>query len=663
MEPGRVIEFIEEGKFFTGLVTRVKGSKLLAITETDREISVSSGRVLHNPDHCLDPAQPRHALVQALREISGRRQTLSREINLTELWELLEGEGEEFSFDFLAELAWSGPIGPDHVSAARRAVFYDGLYFKMRPGGAERHGPEKVEQIVLTRTREEERERELAEVGTWLAQVWSGAPENEPDDRDRVIKILRDIAVYGPEAPEYKWGLKLLERAGLGGDPWRPFDLLIKMGEMGRHENLDLIRHDVPLAFSEAALAQAAALARDQVWLDEDRRDLTHLEVITADSGGARDFDDAVSLEMKDDRLIVGVHIADVAAVVQPGTTLDQEARNRATSIYMPDLRLTMLPDTLSEECLSLKQGLIRPAFSLLAEMTESGEVLSFEFAPSLITVKRQLTYQEVDEAVHHDLLLGRLLALSRELKARRVAGGAMIMPLPKLNVYLTPEGEIGVNLTLWDNPGRAMITEFMILANHLAARLLTDRGAACLYRTQDEPAERLVDGGTDCRDLFPCLQQRRFLNRVDWSLEPKPHSSMGMDVYTYISSPLRRYVDLAVQRQLRSLVRTGRPAYSPEETGEILTQVEPVIRQALRIQNNRRRYWLLRFFETLGPKVFEALVLEKLPYRWRIFLPELMLDADLPPQTGLDLVPGQTFNIRVKKVQARAGVLKFEPA
>jgi len=663
MEPGQVIEFIEEGRFLTGLVARVKGSKLLVLTETDREMSVSSGRVLHQPNHRLDPDNPRHELVKALRETAARRQALSREINLIELWELLEGEGEEFSFDFLAELVWPGPIGPDHVSAVRRAVFEDGLYFKIRPDGAERHSAEKVEQIVQTRTREEAREKELAEAGTWLAQVWSGEPETEPEGRDRIVKILRDMAVYGPEAPEYKWGLKLLERAGLGGDPWRPFELLVKMGEMGRHENLDLIRYDVPLAFSEAALAQAAALARDQVWLDEDRRDLTHLEVITADSGGARDFDDAVSLELKDDRLIVGVHIADVAAVVLPGTPLDQEARNRATSIYMPDLRLTMLPDILSEECLSLKHGLIRPAFSLLAEMTESGQVLSFEFTPSLVTVKRQLSYQEVDEAVHHDLLLGRLLALSRALKARRVADGAMVLPLPKLNVYLTPEGEIGVNLTLWDNPGRAMITEFMILANHLAARLLTDQGAACLYRTQDEPAERLVDGGTDCRDLFPCLQQRRFLNRVDWSLEPKPHSSMGMEVYTYISSPLRRYVDLIVQRQLRSLVRTGRPAYSPEETAEILTQVEPVIRQAMRIQNNRRRYWLLRYFEALGPKEFEALVLEKLPYRWRIFLPELMLDADLPPQPGSDLVPGRTLKVRIKKVQARAGVLKLEPA
>jgi len=64
-----------------------------------------------------------------------------------------------------------------------------------------------------------------------------------------------------------------------------------------------------------------------------------------------------------------------------------------------------------------------------------------------------------------------------------------------------------------------------------------------------------------------------------------------------------------------------------------------------------------------LGPKVFEALVLEKLPYRWRIFLPELMLDADLPPQPGLDLAPGQKFMVRVKKVQARTGALKFEPA
>lgn len=645
----------------TALVTRVKGSKLLVLSENDREISISAGRVLHEFDPGLNSAKPRTELIRTIKEISKRRAAFTQEVDLAELWELLDGEGEEFSFDYLADLVWPSPVKPDQVAAALRAIFSDGLLFKLRAGRAVRHSAEKVEQISAERARDEKRERELTEGGAWLAKVWASDTEEEPACRDRVVRILRDMAVFGSDAAESKWGRKLLEQAGLGSNPMRPFHLLIKLGEMDIHENLELIRQDLATTFPDSVLAEAEALARKAAWLEEDRRDLTDLEMITADSGGARDFDDAVSLEDRDGRLVLGIHIADVSGVIKPKTALDMEAMGRATSIYMPDQRIPMLPEILSEECLSLKQGIERPAFSVLVEMTESGEVLDYEFMPSLVKVKRQLSYQEVDESVGHDLVLGRLFALSQALKSQRTAHGALILPLPKLNVYLAQDGEIGVNLTLWDNPGRSMITEFMVLANNLAARRLTEMGATCFYRSQNEPSQRIVQGDTNCADLFPCLKQRRFLARVKWSLEPSPHCGMGLDVYTYMTSPLRRYIDLIMQRQVRSLVSGGPALYSEEEAAELLTLTDAVVRRVNRVQTKRRRYWLLRYFESQIGKEYEALVIDKLPRRWRILLTELMLDVDLPDQPGLEFKPGEVVTVRVKKVDARENVLKFE--
>lgn len=645
----------------TAMVTRVKGRKLLVLSENDREISISAGRVLHESDPGLNSAQPRTELIRNIKEISKRRDAFTQEVDLAELWELLDGEGEDFAFDFLADLVWPGPVDPDHVAAALRAIFSDGLLFKLRAGRAMRNSAEKVAKISEERARDEKRERELSQGGTWLAEVWAGDTGEEPACRDRVVRVLRDMAVFGSDAAESKWGRKLLEQAGLGSYPMVPFHLLVKLGEMDTHENLDMIRQDLATTFPDPVLAGAEALAREAAWLEEDRRDLTDLEIITADSGGARDFDDAVSLEDRDGRLVLGIHIADVAGVIKPKTALDMEAMSRATSIYMPDQRIPMLPEILSEECLSLKQGIERPAFSLLVEITGAGEVLDYEFTPSLIKVKRQLSYQEVDESVGHDLLLGRLFALSQALKSQRTAHGALILPLPKLNVYLAQNGEIGVNLTLWDNPGRSMITEFMILANNLAARRLTEMEAPGFYRSQNEPSKRIIQGDSDCSDLLPCLKQRRFLARAKWSLEPSPHRGMGLDVYTYVTSPLRRYIDLIMQRQVRSLVSGGPALYSQEEAAELLTLTDTVVRRVNSVQTKRRRYWLLRYFESQIRKEYEALVLEKFPRRWRIFLVELMLDVDLPDQPGLDLKPGEMVTVRVKKVDAREDVLKFE--
>ena len=661
MEPGRVIEFIEGRSFMTAVVTRVKGNKLLVLSENDREMSISSGRVMHETRHGLDLTQPRHELVKKLQEISLHRTELSSKMDLVELWALLEGEGEEFSYGYLAELSWPGPVAGDQEAAALRSVFFDGLYFKMRPDTAVRHSAEKVEQIATTRVRDQERAKELAEGAAWLSRVWQDDCGPEPDCRDRVVKVLRELVLYNSNAPELKWGKQLLERAEISGDQLLPFRLLVKIGEMGVHENLDLIREGLPVEFPAEVLAEAETVARDTTWQHEPRRDLTHLDVITADSGGAKDFDDAVSLDIKGDHLLLGVHIADVSAVVKPESLLDREARDRATSIYMPDRRIPMLPEVLSEERLSLKELEIRPAFSLMAELTESGEVISYDFGPSLLTVKRQLSYQDVDASVGHDLLLGRMFQLSKALKAKRIAQGALILPMPKLNVFLTPDGEIGVNLTLWDNPGRSMISEFMILANHLAARYLYERGEPCFYRQQKEPSERIVPAETTCEDLFTCLKQRRFLSRVTWGTEPLPHSGMGLAVYTNLTSPLRRYIDLIIQRQIRALSRGAAVLYSEEQMVELLTYVEVLRRRALRVQNMRRRYWLLLYMANHIGQEHEALVLERHPHRWRIFLTDLMMDADLPIRRGQTLELGQTINIKIKHVDPRNDILKFE--
>ena len=663
MEPGRVIEFIEGRNFLTAVVTRVKGNKVLVLSENDREMSISSGRIMHETRHGLDLTQPRHLLVKQLQEISRRRNELSTQLDLVELWELLEGEGEEFSYGFLAELVWPGPVAGDQEAAALRSVFSDGLYFKMRPDTAVRHSAEKVEQMATARIRDQEREKELAEGAAWLSRIWQDDCADEPECRGRVIKVLREMALYNSNAPELKWGKQLLERAELGGDHLLPLKLLVKLGEMSVHENLDLIREGLPVKFSPEVMSEAEVVARDTTWQHEPRRDLTHLEVITADSGGAKDFDDAVSLDTKGDHLLLGVHIADVSAVVKPDSLLDREARDRATSIYMPDRRIPMLPEVLSEERLSLKEKEVRPAFSLLAELTESGEVLSYEFTPSLLTVKRQLSYQDVDASVGHDFLLGRMFQLSKALKAQRLAQGALILPMPKLNVFLTPDGEIGVNLTLWDNPGRSMISEFMILANHLAARYLYERGEPCFYRQQGEPSERLVTPETSCEDLFTCLKQRRFISRVNWGIEPLPHSGMGLAVYTNLTSPLRRYIDLIIQRQIRALSRGGAALYSEEQMVEVLTYVEGLRKRALRVQNLRRRYWLLLYLANHIGQEHEALVLERHPHRWRIFLTDLMMDADLPVRRGQTLELGQTINIKIKQVDPRNDILKFELA
>ena len=660
MEPGWVVEFLDNRNFLTALVTRVKGSKLLVLSENDREMAISQGRILSQNNSSLNPTHPRNDLVKKLSDISRHRQELADQLNIKELWELLDGEGEEFPYNDLAELAWDGPADNDRRAAIYRAIFADGLYFKMRPEFAQRHDAERVDQIETERLRDAERERELKDGGAWLQCIWEDDYPEPPDCRNHVLDILRDMAIHGNDASEYKWGRKLLEQAGLAGDPLNPFNLLVKMGEMNPHENLDLLRFGLSTEFPASVLEQTECLCKQEITDIAIRRDLTDLDIMTADSGGARDFDDAVSIRDVGDHIELGVHIADVAGLLEPDSPLDIEARQRTTSLYMPDRRVPMLPEILSEECLSLKADEVRPAFSLLIQLTPEGEVIDYEFMPSLIQVRHQLSYQEVDAGVETNLTLSRMFRLSKQLKQRRLDAGALVLPLPKLNVFITPEGEIGVSLTIWENPGRSMIGEFMILANHLAADFLTKNGAPCLYRSQNSPSQRLIEGDTNCADLLPCLQQRRFLNRVSWGTEALRHSGMGLETYTNLTSPLRRYIDLIIQRQVRSLVATGKPLYDAETLSAMLSEVNDMLRKAMLVMNIRRRYWLQMYLNGAGKRDYEALVLDRTPHRYRIYLPELALDADLPVIRGRDLAVGDKVMVKVHKARPREDILKF---
>ena len=237
MEPGRVVEFIESKRFITGLITKVKGTKLVVLTENDREMGLSSSRIINAAGPVADISRPRMDLVRSLRNISSKRAALAKEVDLVELWELLEGEGESFPYEYLAELALPAPTSSDKIVATIRAIFSDGLRFKMRPKEAVRHSAELVEKIAQDRIRQEELERELGEAGAWLAAIWAGETPDDPDCREHVVKSLSDMALFGRDADEYKWGSRLLERARLGQAPGIPFRLLVKMGEMEELED------------------------------------------------------------------------------------------------------------------------------------------------------------------------------------------------------------------------------------------------------------------------------------------------------------------------------------------------------------------------------------------------------------------------------------------
>jgi exoribonuclease-2 len=314
-----------------------------------------------------------------------------------------------------------------------------------------------------------------------------------------------------------------------------------------------------------------------------------------------------------------------------------------------------MLPRPLAEDLCSLKAGQDNPAISIMARLDRSARVLEYEIFPSVIHVDRQLTYFHANLMVDQDPELAAIYDVAKKCRQLRLNAGAIQLTLPEMNVWIDGNREISVTQINRESPSRLMVSECMILANWLAGRFFRNQGQSTIYRAQLEPRGRLIDetGGT----LYQNWMQRRLLSRVIIGLEPEPHAGLGLDVYVTLTSPLRKYVDLATQRQLRGLLGLE-TLYSDEELRFIIQAVEQPMSYITVLQRERLRYWILRHLERHMGQKEEALVLEKRGHRYVVLIPKFMIECSLPLNCGADLKPEDTILVKLERINARSDTI-----
>ena len=659
MHQGKIIEYIDRGDFNIALCLQDEVSRLHLLTPTNREVNLPPKRALLVSKTTLNTQAPRAELIEKLKGAEETRKALKEEVDVRELWELIKDEQMSFDHEYLAQLCFGDNAGEDHVSALVRALFEDKIHFKMKD---ERFSPlpeEKIEQILKQREEEALREKKLGEGSAWLKKALENRHEAPPSCSEEIIQTLVDLALYEEEGSGAKFGKELLQRAG-GYNLSEARDILVRLGIWREDENLDILRFEIPTAFSKEAFEEAKRLQAVEFEAGA-RRDLRHLAAFTIDGPLTRDFDDALSVEVVGDTIRLGVHIADVAGAVPAGSSLDEEAFRRGSSIYLPCQQIPMFPPALSHETLSLMEGCDRRAVSVLSRLDMEGNVLDFEMAPSLIHVRRRYTYDEVNENHIHEAPFQTMLQLSHALRKNRVDEGALLLSLPELAVEIREDGSICVEKIDQDSPSRMVVAECMILHNNLAGRFARDHRIPLLYRSQERPSERLPAEGLDY--ISYVFKQRRKLTPLSISGEPKKHSGLGVDVYTQASSPIRRYFDLLVQRQLRGFLLDGTPCYNSEELEQKRMALEATLRDVEKMNRNRTRYWLYKYLLQHVGETIPAVVLDVMRNRIRLLLMDLLLVVEMKKVNGQDLAEGQKMQVRIKKSDPWEGVLRVEYA
>lgn len=663
MANSQIVEFFEDRKIFCAFVGDDRGDRLHVITEQNRELNLPRKRLIHVAPWTLGISLSRLELVEHLKAIGQRRESLKREINLQEIWELLVNEAEGYPLTELARSWFGDTVTADQSAALGRALFEDRFYFKFKGSLWQPHPPEVVEHLKEQHRRELARRQERQQAAAWLQAAWEGRDIADPEWRQKLVDILRDMAVFGSSGKHYDIGKEYLEEAKFT-KPDIPFKLLVKLGIFSPDENLDLYRYEAPQEFSPEV--QAAALRLIETSAPKDpfapfRLDLTSLDTFTIDGERTRDFDDALSLEQAASGWRLGIHITDVATHLQPGELLDQAALERGTSLYLPERRIPMLPETLSENAFSLLAQEQRLAVSFLVNLSPEGEIIDYQIAPSLVRVHQRLTYYEVDLGIRQEKRWVMLHHLATCLRERRLRHGGVHLQFPEVMIYLDPQGEVRLEIEDTETPSHEIVSEAMILANFLGASFLTEHRLPALYRTQAPPREDLAVA--EGRSLLHLWQNRRRLSRVLLETEPQPHWGLGLPVYTTLSSPIRRYLDIVIQRQLLAAL-CGQPApYQRESLEELLMALEPALRRAAMLKTRRIRYWLLKYLsQHLGQKM-PALVLEQHPNRYRLLLLDLLLETDMPAPSGRQFHPGETVMVRIDRAVPGDDILKVSLA
>jgi exoribonuclease-2 len=514
-------------------------------------------------------------------------------------WELLAGSSVPLAE--LAELVY-GAYTPSSAWAAWCLVA-DGLLFAGTPEAVQARDPAAV---VEERARRAARVAEEQAREAFLARARAGRVEAGD------ARFLVDVERLADGRSDRS---RVLHELGREETPESAHRFLLRVGHWS--EAVNPYPHRFGLALEAPALSVPGLP-------DEPRVDLTGLAAFAIDDDDNRDPDDALSLD--GDRL--WVHVADVAALVAPGDPLDVEARARGANLYLPERTVPMLPPAITER-LGLGLQEVSPALSFGLELGEDGTPGEPTIVRSWVRVQR-LSYAQAQARLEEAPFAG-MLRLAMRFQGRRVRAGAVMLELPEVKIRVE-QGAVSVR-PLPRLRSRDLVTEAMLMAGEAAARLAVDRGIALPFATQPAPESEERPQG-----LARTFAFRRLMKRTQMRGVAEPHAGLGLPLYTQVTSPLRRYLDLVAHQQLRAWT-AGAPALGYEDLLERVGSAEAVtgaLRQAERASN---RHWTLVYLMRNPGWRGEGVLVESRGTRGTVLLPSLALDApvQLERERGLN--------------------------
>jgi exoribonuclease-2 len=609
--------FEEDGAFKAGTVLSDAGASLQVEAASGKRTKVKTSMVFLR----FPSPSPLELLEQAHRAAEG--------IDLDFLWEC--APQDEFDFAALADDYYGHAPSPVEAASLLFRLHASPVYFYRKGRGRYRPAPPETLRAALAAL--ERKKEQAARIEVW-AQALADGESPEPIRREAARLLVR------PDKNAAEW--KALDRAcALTRSP--PARVLLSAGAFADARALHMgcflaeqfpqgtgFGNPDPTPLDEALAERVAGLP------------MCEAEPFSIDDSTTTEIDDCLSVQrLPDGRLRVGVHIAAPGIGIAPGDALDQLARERMSTVYMPGDKITMLPD-LPIERFSLEAGRVLPALSLYADLDETGRrVSSTHTRVERIRVAANLRHDRLDDLISEEALADPVPGAADPLASLAQAGALRV--LWRLTLGLSderdrmrgkPEGRNRVDFSFYverdpqgvesvrivqrrrDAPLDRIVAELMILANSAWGGLLADHRVPGIYRAQAPGA------------------------RVRMTTHAQPHQGLGVAQYGWATSPLRRYVDLVNQRQLIAVAGGTPPPYQGNDADlyAVIQSFDARYAAYAEFQQRMERYWCLRWIDQQPSRRLEAVVVRDELVR----MARAPLYVRMPELPAMQLAPGR---------------------